>query len=80
MGRPRAAQSSGCASPGVASATGVLEAVAVLVQGMPPDVVALAYVPRVEGGRWARLIESDARVLWADNDSSGMCAVRIARA
>lgn len=43
---------------------GALPARVVLVDGMPPGVAAVAFVPAVpRGGRWARLVEADVRRL-----------------
>jgi anaerobic selenocysteine-containing dehydrogenase len=63
------------------SAAGSIEAVAVVADGMPPDTIALAYVPALPaGGRWARLNRADARSLWGRERSTRECAVRITRA
>jgi anaerobic selenocysteine-containing dehydrogenase len=65
----------------VESASGAIEASVVIVEGMPPGVVALAFVPAVPtGGRWAREIVRDVRNL-AREDAlrTGPVAVRIAR-
>lgn len=65
----------------VESASGAIEASVVVVEGMLPGVVALAFVPAVPtGGRWAREIVQDVRGL-AREDAlrSGPVAVRIVR-
>lgn len=55
---------------------GVLDAIAVLVEGMTRGAVAVAYVPAsAAGGRWARLIQADARVLL---NADGQSTVRLA--
>jgi anaerobic selenocysteine-containing dehydrogenase len=65
----------------ITSRAATIEAVAVLVEGMLADVVAVASVPSVPGaGRWARVIESDARSLLAQSDPTGPCSVLVARA
>lgn len=65
----------------IESAHGAVAAVAVVVEGMPPESVALAYVPAVpSGGRWARRLQSDARRLWSVGRVAGECRVRITRA
>lgn len=65
----------------IASSHGSVEAVAVLVDGMPPQTVALAYVPAVPtGGRWARWMGADARLLWGNGKFVEGCAVRVTRA
>lgn len=63
----------------ITSAAASIEAVAVLVVGMPAETVAVAFVPSVPaGGRWARQLAADARALWGDG-SSAACTVRIAK-
>lgn len=52
------------ASMRITSAAGSVDAVAVLVEGMPAGTVALAHVPAPpHAGRWARLVSTDARLL-----------------
>lgn len=64
----------------IVSARDSLEAVAVLVPGMPAGTAALSFMPGGDtGGRWARLIGKDPRRLWGDQPPSGSCAVQIVR-
>ncbi|MBI3263631.1 MAG: molybdopterin-dependent oxidoreductase [Acidobacteria bacterium] len=65
----------------ITSRVATIEAVAMLVEGMLSDVVAVASVPSVPGaGRWARVIEGDARSLVALADPAGPRLVVVARA
>lgn len=65
----------------ISSRSATIEAAAVLVEGMLADVVAVALVPSAPGaGRWARVIEGDARSLLASSDSTGPRSVLVARA
>jgi len=65
----------------IASPQGAVEAVAVLVEKMPAETVALAFVPAVPGGgRWARSIEADARSLGGHEAPGSRLAVRLTRA
>jgi anaerobic selenocysteine-containing dehydrogenase len=66
----------------IESAHGSVEASVVLVDGMPRDMVALAFVPSVpHGGRWAHMVTGDMRGLWpAGVDPSVAVAVRVGRA
>lgn len=65
----------------IASASGSIDVQAVHVEGMPADVVALAFVPAVPGGgRWARLMGADARGMLGGAGPPGFCAVRVTRA
>ncbi len=69
------------ASVRIASASGVVDAVALHVEGTPLDTVHLAYVPAVpHGGRWARELPDDARRLWPGGRVEKTCAVRMTRA
>lgn len=65
----------------ITSAHGEMEAVAVLVDGMPEDRVAVANVPAVvEGGRWAKRITAGVASLWpAGVAAGGSVAVRVSR-
>lgn len=64
----------------ISSRDAVIEATAVLVEGMLPDVVVVASVPSVRSaGRWARVIDSDARTLLALADPVEPCAVLVER-
>ena len=63
----------------ISSASGSVEAIAIVVAGMPPNTVALAFVPTVpQGGRWVQLLNADARVLWGAAEPARPCAVTIA--
>ncbi|MEX2080650.1 MAG: molybdopterin dinucleotide binding domain-containing protein, partial [Dehalococcoidia bacterium] len=65
----------------ITSRNGAVEAVAVLVERMPAESVALAFVPAIPGGgRWAKTITSDVRLLWGDGSLGGRLAVRVTRA
>jgi anaerobic selenocysteine-containing dehydrogenase len=65
----------------ISSANGSVEAIAVVVAGMPADSIALAFVPSVtEGGRWVRLVNADARILWGSNEATKPCPVHISSA
>lgn len=63
----------------ITSDQGSIEAAALLVERMPPDLVAVAYVPGPTGGRWARLIDADVRRLCGDLGFVEPCHVRVAR-
>jgi anaerobic selenocysteine-containing dehydrogenase len=65
----------------LASAHGRIEAVAAVVERMPPDIVAVAWLPAVpQGGRWARELVVDARRLWPRGaPPSGPVAVQVRR-
>ena len=65
----------------ITSASGSVEAIAIVVTGMPPNTVALAFVPTVpQGGRWVRMLNADARALWGANEPGKPCPVHIATA
>lgn len=65
----------------IASPQGEVEAVAVLVENMPADTVALSFVPAVPaGGRWARSVAGDARSLGIQEAAGSRLAVRLTRA
>jgi anaerobic selenocysteine-containing dehydrogenase len=65
----------------ISSASGSVEAIAIVVTGMPPTTVALAFVPAIShGGRWVRLLNADARTLWGSNEPGKPCPVHIAAA
>ena len=53
---------------------GALQAIAVIADGMSPGTIAVAYVPAsAAAGRWARLVQNDARVLLnGDGDRAGV--------
>lgn len=58
-----------------------LTAEARVVEHMPPDVVAVAYVPGApQGGRWARLVDADVRRLWGDRNRHEVRRVYVTRA
>ncbi len=49
----------------IGSSAGSIDVVVVLVDGMPPGSIAVAYVPAMpSAGRWARLVSADVRKLW----------------
>lgn len=63
------------------SASGSIEARAVVVDRLPPGTIAVAYVPTpAAAGRWARLVAADLRWLWDGGEPAGSVAVRVARA
>jgi anaerobic selenocysteine-containing dehydrogenase len=63
----------------ISSVSGSVEAIAIVVSGMPPNTVALAFVPTVpRGGRWVRMFDTDARALWGANEPGKPCPVHIA--
>lgn len=65
----------------IESPRGAVEAAAVLVDRMPLETVALAFVPAVVGaGRWARRIASDLRSLAGDGPLATELMVRVTRA
>jgi len=69
------------ASIRIVSPRGAVAAVAVLVEKMPADSVALAFVPAVPGsGRWARRIAPDVRLLADDGALGTELMVRVTRA
>lgn len=60
---------------------GTLDAVAMLVEGMTPRAVAVAFVPTLPaGGRWARLVHADVRSLGGGDTRSDRFAVRVVKA
>jgi anaerobic selenocysteine-containing dehydrogenase len=62
------------------SPTGAMQAVVMVVEGMQPDVVALAHVPALPGGgRWARQIGTDSGDLWPRDDKGSGTRVRLER-
>ena len=57
---------------------GEITAVALVVEGMASDSVAVAYVPtHARGGRWARLVDADVRRLWGGEGCRRPCHVRV---
>jgi anaerobic selenocysteine-containing dehydrogenase len=65
----------------IESVSGSVVARIVLVDQMPADLVALAFVPSGRAaGRFARAIAGDARQLWPTCEVTGSCAVRVVRA
>ena len=64
----------------IRSAHDVVEAVAVRVSGMPPNMAAVSFVPGGQtSGRWAGQLGKDPRRLWGGDSSSSPCAVEIVR-
>ncbi len=64
----------------ITSPRGSIDVEAIHVDGMPADIVALAFVPAVpSGGRWARLLDGDARRLLEPGAQACACAIRVAR-
>lgn len=64
----------------ITSAAGSVDAVAMIVERMPIDTVAVAYVPALKpGGRWARMMTADVRRLWGRRDPTSPMNVRVAR-
>ena len=64
----------------ITSAAGSVDAVAMVVERMPLDTVAVAYVPALKpGGRWAQLMTADVRSLWGRRDPTGLMNVRVTR-
>jgi anaerobic selenocysteine-containing dehydrogenase len=65
----------------IVSPQGAVEAVAVLVEKMPAETIALAFVPAAPGsGRWSRRIAPDVRVLAGDRALGKELMVRATRA
>ena len=64
----------------ITSAAGSVDAVAMVVERMPIDTVAVAYVPALKpGGRWAQMMTADVRSLWGRRDPTGPMNVRVTR-
>jgi anaerobic selenocysteine-containing dehydrogenase len=64
----------------VASPSGDIEVIALLVERTLPDIVAVAYVPSLGGGgRWARRVDADVRRLLGRSGGAGV-RVRVTRA
>jgi anaerobic selenocysteine-containing dehydrogenase len=64
----------------ITSAAGSVDAVAMVVERMPIDTVAVAYVPALKpGGRWAQMMTADVRSLWGRRDPAGPMNVRVTR-
>ena len=64
----------------ITSAAGSIDAVAMLVERMPVDTIAVAYVPALKpGGRWAQMMTADVRSLWGRRDPAGPMNVRVTR-
>lgn len=63
----------------IVSAGGLeITAVALVVEGMTADAIAVAYVPaQAGGGRWARLVDADVRRLWGADGCQRPCHVRV---
>lgn len=62
----------------ITSAAGSVEALAIVVEGAPADTVAVAYVPALAGGRWARLVDADLRRVIGRASGHGV-AVRLTK-
>jgi anaerobic selenocysteine-containing dehydrogenase len=64
----------------ITSAAGSIDALAIVVDRMPPDTIAVAYVPAiVRSGRWAHLLTADVRRLWGRGDPAAPVSVRLAQ-
>ncbi len=64
----------------IESRHGAVEATALPTEGMLPGTIALAFVPAArEGGRWATLLEADARRLGDEAGFGGAAHVRVRR-
>ena len=64
----------------ITSAAGSVDAVTMVVERMPIDTVAVAYVPALKpGGRWAQMMAADVRSLWGRRDPTGPMNVRVTR-
>ena len=65
----------------ITTAAGSLEALAIVVDGVPAGLVAVAFVPAVApAGRWSAFMNADARRLWPRGEVPAPLAARIARA
>jgi anaerobic selenocysteine-containing dehydrogenase len=64
----------------ITSAAGAIDALTIVVERMPLDTIAVAYVPAIpKGGRWAHLLVADVRRLWGRGDPAVPVGVRLAR-
>ena len=64
----------------ITSAAGAIDALAIVVERMPLDTIAVAYVPAIpRSGRWAHLLAADVRRLWGRGDPAAPVSVRLAR-
>jgi anaerobic selenocysteine-containing dehydrogenase len=64
----------------ITSAAGAIDALAMVVDRMPFDTIAVAYVPAIaRSGRWAHLLTADVRRLWGRGDPAAPVSVRLAR-
>jgi anaerobic selenocysteine-containing dehydrogenase len=69
------------ASMRIASSSGPIEVVAMVVEKTPPETVVVAFVPALaSSGRWARLVAADVRQLWGRRATGEPLAVRVTRA
>ena len=60
---------------------GSMDAVALVVEGMTPKTVAVAFVPTLPaGGRWARLVHADVRSLGGGDGRRDQVSVRLTKA
>jgi predicted molibdopterin-dependent oxidoreductase YjgC len=58
---------------------GAIDAVAIVVEGMVSGTIAVAYVPANDlGGRWAGLLQADARALLGPDGAASQTSVRMA--
>ena len=64
----------------ITSAAGSIDALAVVVEGMASETVAVSYVPAIpRSGRWAHLLAADVRRLWGRGEAAAPVSVRLAR-
>ena len=62
----------------IASVSGSIDAMAMIVERTPPGIVAVAFVPALgSGGRWARLVSADVRRLCGRDARMESVAVRV---
>lgn len=67
------------ASVRISSSAGSIVAVAALLEHMPANTIAVAYVPAVrDGGRWVRQLDADVRALWEAGAPRQPISVRVA--
>jgi anaerobic selenocysteine-containing dehydrogenase len=65
----------------ISSRAGSITAVASVLERMPANTIAVAYVPALpQGGRWARQVDADVRRLWEDGAAREPISVRVALA
>jgi len=62
----------------ITSASGSVDAMAVVIERTPPGTIAVAFVPAQRaGGRWAQLVSADVRRLWGRRPRSETVGVRV---